>query len=307
MAMTRRAFLAGGLALAAGTRGAGGGGGGTSAAPMATRPIPRTGEPLPVVGLGTWRTFDVGAAEAERAPLLEVLRRFLVGGGRVVDSSPMYGEAEAVVGELVARLPRGTPRPFLATKVWTSGRAAGEAQMAESLGRLRVERLDLMQVHNLLDWRVHLPVMRAWKAQGRLRYLGITHYATSAFDELERLLRTEALDFVQLPYSAARREAAARLLPAAADTGTAVLVMRPFEEGELFRRVKGRPLPAWASALGAASWSEVFLKFILAHPAVTAVIPATAKPEHLDENLRAGSGPLPDAALLARIEREIGS
>jgi aryl-alcohol dehydrogenase-like predicted oxidoreductase len=306
MTMTRRTFLAAGLGLAAGARGAGGGGG-AGAAPMATRRIPRTGEALPVVGLGTWRTFDVGDSEAERAPRLEVLRRFLAGGGRVVDSSPMYGEAEAVVGDLVARLPRGTPRPFLATKVWTSGRAAGEAQMAESLRRLRVERLDLMQVHNLLDWRVHLPVMRAWKAEGRLRYLGVTHYATSAFDELERLLRTEALDFVQLPYSAARREAAARLLPAAAETGTAVLVMRPFEEGELFRRVKGRPLPSWAGALDATSWSEVFLKFILAHPAVTAVIPATSKPEHVDENLRAGRGPLPDAALLARIEREVSS
>jgi aryl-alcohol dehydrogenase-like predicted oxidoreductase len=260
-----------------------------------------------VIGLGTWRTFDVGDAEAERAPRLEVLRRFLAGGGRVVDSSPMYGEAETVVGDLLARLPRGTPRPFLATKVWTTGRAAGEAQMAESLRRLRVERLDLMQVHNLLDWRAHLPVMRAWKAEGRLRYLGVTHYAASAFGELERLVRTEALDFVQLPYSAARREAAARLLPAAAETGTAVLVMRPFEEGELFRRVKGRPLPDWASALAATSWSEVFLKFILAHPAVTAVLPATAKPEHVEENLRAGRGPLPDAALLDRIARAVGT
>ena len=257
-----------------------------------------------MIGLGTWRTFDVGTSEADRAPRLEVLRRFLRAGARVIDSSPMYGEAERVVGELLARL---SPQraPFLATKVWTQGRAAGEAQMTESLRRLRVKRLDLMQVHNLLDWREHLPAMREWKAAGRLRYLGVTHYATSAFGELERLLRTEALDFVQLPYSAAMREAEARLLPAAAETRTAVLVMRPFEQGELFRAVKGKPLPSWAAELGARSWSEVFLKFILAQPAVTAVIPATAKVEHLAENLRAGAGPMPDAALARRMSREL--
>jgi aryl-alcohol dehydrogenase-like predicted oxidoreductase len=259
-----------------------------------------------VVGLGTWRTFDVGADEAERAPRREVLRRFLAGGGRVIDSSPMYGEAERVVGDLLASLPaQERERVFLATKVWTSGRAAGEAQLRDSLRRLRAEPLDLMQVHNLLDWREHLPVLRAWKAAGRLRYVGVTHYATSAFGELELLLRTEALDFVQLPYSAALREAEARLLPAAAETRTAVLVMRPFEQGELFGAVKGKPLPSWAAELGARSWSEVFLKFILAHPAVTAVIPATAKVAHLAENLRAGTGPMPDAALARRMSREL--
>jgi diketogulonate reductase-like aldo/keto reductase len=259
-----------------------------------------------VIGLGTWRTFDVGAGEAERAPRLEVLRRFLAGGGRVIDSSPMYGAAEEVVGDLLARLPaEARGRAFLATKVWTSGRAAGEAEMAESLRRLRVQRLDLMQVHNLLDWREQLATMRAWKAQGRLRYLGVTHYATGAFGELEEIVRGEGIDFVQLPYSAARREAEARLLPAATETGTAVLVMRPFEEGELFRAVKGRSLPAWAGELGAFTWSQVFLKFILGHPAVTAVIPATANPDHVVENLRAGRGPLPDAALRRRMEREL--
>jgi aryl-alcohol dehydrogenase-like predicted oxidoreductase len=272
---------------------------------MATRPILRAGERVPVVGLGTWRTFDVGTSEEERAPRLEVLRRFLAGGGRVIDSSPMYGEAERAVGDLLARL--GTvPRPFLATKVWTRGRAEGEAQMRESMRRLRVERLDLMQVHNLLDWREHLPTLRAWKAAGRLRYVGITHYASSAFAEMESILRTEGVDFVQLPYSAARREAEARLLPAAAETGTAVLVMRPFEEGELFRMVKGRPLPPWAGELGAVSWSEIFLRFILSHPAVTAVIPATAKVAHLEENLRAGTGtPEVDPALRRRMERDL--
>ena len=305
MSMTRRTLLAAGLGLAAAGRAAGGGGGGEGTAGIATRPIPRTGERIPVVGLGTWRTFDVGSSDADRAPLLEVLRRFLSGGGRVIDSSPMYGEAERVVGDLLARLP-DSPRPFLATKVWTSGRAQGEAEMAESMRRLRVERLDLMQVHNLLDWREHLTTMRAWKAAGRIRYVGITHYAASAFAELESILRTERVDFVQLPYSAARREAEARLLPAAAETGTAVLVMRPFEEGELFRMVKGRPLPSWAGELGAASWSEVFLRFILSHPAVTAVIPATSKVAHLEENLRAGRGtPDVDPALRRRMERDL--
>jgi aryl-alcohol dehydrogenase-like predicted oxidoreductase len=257
-----------------------------------------------VIGLGTWRTFDVGASEAERGPRREVLRRFLAAGGRVIDSSPMYGKAEEVVGELLGTL-ASSPRPFLATKVWTRTRAAGEAQMRESLGRLRADPLDLMQVHNLLDWQEHLPAMRAWKDAGRVRYLGITHYAPSAFPEMERLLRGEKLDFVQLPYSVATRDAEERLLPAAAETGTAVLVMRPFEEGGLFGAVKGRALPPWAKEIGADSWSQVFLKFILSHPAVTAVIPATARPEHLAENVRAGSGPLPDAALRRRMAAEL--
>ena len=319
MTMTRRSFIAAGAAgigLAAagagaigGTRSAAKGGapGGGGPEEMAARKIPRTGEKLPVIGLGTWRTFDVSQAEEERAPLLEVLRRFLDAGGRVIDTSPMYGRAEEVVGALLAKLSPGpsAPAPFLATKVWTGGRIAGEAQVRESMRRLRAQRLDLMQVHNLLDWEEHLPAMREGKAAGRFRYIGVTHYAPSAFPELERILRGEKLDFVQLPYSAAAREAEGRLLPAAAETGTAVLVMRPFEEGELFRMVKGRALPAWAKELGAASWAQVFLKFILSHPAVTAVIPATAKPEHVSENVRAGFGPMPDAALRKRMAAEL--
>ena len=292
------ASLAG--ALVRGRAGAAAGGGGQ----MLTRKIPATGEAVPVVGLGTWQTFDVGPSEEERAPRLEVLRAFLGAGGRVVDSSPMYGRAEEVTGDLVARLP-DAPRPFLATKVWTTGKAEGEAQIRESMRRLRAERLDLLQIHNLLDWRTQLATLRALKAAGEIRYLGITHYARSAFDELERLLRTERLDFVQLPYSAATRDAEARLLPAAAERGAAVLVMRPFEEGELFRTVKGRPLPSWARELGATAWSQVFLKYILAHPAVTAVLPATANPRHLAENVGAGTGPLPDEALRKRIVREL--
>ncbi len=312
--LSRRRFLAlsaGAVAALARARAAPAAGGapageqGEEGTAMQTREVPRSGEAIPVIGLGTWQTFDVALGPSERAPRLEVLRRFLAAGGRVIDSSPMYGRAEEVTGALLADLP-GAPRPFLATKVWTTGKEAGEAQIRESMRRLRVTTLDLLQIHNLLDWRTHLPTLRALKQAGTVRYLGITHYATSAFGELERLLRTEALDFVQLPYSAARREAEARLLPAAAETGTAVLVMRPFEEGELFRSVKGRALPAWAGELGARSFGELFLKFILGHPAVTAVIPATANPAHVAENLRAGFGPLPDEALRRRIVRELG-
>ncbi len=300
--MTRRRFL--GVAAAAGIAAAGRGRAAGGGAEMTTRRIPGTGEPLPVVGLGTWQTFDVGPTDAERAPCLEVLRAVLAAGGRAIDSSPMYGRAEEVTGDLVARLP-GAPRPFLATKVWTRGEREGEAQIRESMRRLRTDRLDLLQIHNLLDWEVHLPTLRALKARGAIRYLGITHYSRSAFGELESILRNERVDFVQLPYSAGNRDAEARLLPAAAETGTAVLVMRPFEEGELFRAVKGRPLPPWAAELAARSWAEVFLKFILSHPAVTAVLPATANPKHLAENVAAGSGPMPDAALRKRMEREL--
>jgi aryl-alcohol dehydrogenase-like predicted oxidoreductase len=303
--MTRRRFLgasaAAGLVAALRARSDEPAGAGE----MRTRQIPRSGEAIPVVGLGTWRTFDVGASAAERAPRLEVLRRFFAAGGRVIDSSPMYGSAEEVIGELLAEL-RPAPTPFLATKVWTHGRLAGDAQLRESLQRLQARRLDLLQVHNLVDWHEHLPAMRERRAADQVRYLGVTHYSPDAFGEMERILRTEELDFVQLPYSVAMRAAESRLLPAATETGTAVLVMRPFEEGELFHGVKGKPLPAWAKDLGAGAWSEVFLKWILGHPAVTAVIPATADPSHVAENVRAGVGPLPDARLRRRIVKELG-
>jgi aryl-alcohol dehydrogenase-like predicted oxidoreductase len=268
---------------------------------MLTRTIPSTGEPVPAVGLGTWRTFDVAPDEGARAPLREVLRRFFAAGARLIDSSPMYGRAEENVGDLL----RGTPwsaRAFVATKVWTSGREAGVAQMAQSEQRMG-GRVDLMQIHNLLDWQTHLPVLREWKAAGRLRYVGVTHYALSAFEELERIVRTEKVDFVQLPYSVGVREAERRLLPAARDAGTAVLVMRPFEGGSLFHQARSRPLPPLARELGASSWAQLFLKFILAHPAVTTVIPATADPEHMADDLAAGSGPLPDEAARRKLVR----
>jgi aryl-alcohol dehydrogenase-like predicted oxidoreductase len=271
--------------------------------PLATRPIPRTGEALPVIGLGTWQTFDVGADAGARAPLRQVLADFLAGGGRVIDSSPMYGHAEEVVGDL---LPPAPHAPFLATKVWTRGRAQGEAEMQRSMHRLRAARLDLLQVHNLLDWRTQLDTLRAWKQDGRVRYIGVTHYALSAFDELERIVRDEQVDFVQLPYSVATRAAEARLLPAAADAGVAVLVMRPFEEGALFARVRGRPLPPWAAELDCTSWAQLFLKFILAHPAVTCPIPATANPRHLTDNLGGGRGRFPDPETRERIVAAAG-
>lgn len=271
-----------------------------AAPPMLTRPVPATGEPIPVVGFGTWRTFDVGASAADRAALAEVLGRFVALGGRVIDSSPMYGAAETVVGDLAAQL--GLHRSlFLATKVWTSGREAGIAQMERSLRHLRVARLDLMQVHNLRDWRTHLKTLRQWKEAGRIRYLGVTHYAASAHDDLERVLRAEPLDFVQLNYSLAEREAEDRLLPLARDRGLAVLVNRPYAEGVLFRRVRGRALPAWAADLGCASFGQLFLKWILGHPAVTCAIPATSKPTHLADNMAAGTGPVLDGPARARI------
>jgi diketogulonate reductase-like aldo/keto reductase len=268
------------------------------------RPVPSSGEALPVIGLGTWRVFDAGASAAERAPLRQVLSSFVALGGRVVDSSPMYGAAEAVVGDLAAGLGI-TERLFLATKVWTRGRAAGVAQMEESRARLRAARVDLMQIHNLLDWQAHLPALRESKAAGRIRYVGVTHYTAGAYEELERVLRTEALDVVQVNYSLGERDAERRILPLARDRGVAVLVNRPFSEGGLFRRVRDRPLPAWAAEIDCASWAQVFLKWILAHAAVTCAIPGTSRPDHLADNMGAGRGPLPDAALRARIAQAI--
>lgn len=269
-----------------------------------TRPIPRTKEAIPTVGLGTWQAFDVDPAG--RAPLVEVVRRFLAAGGRVIDSSPMYGRAEGVVGDVLAEL-GAIGKPFLATKVWTRGKRDGIAEMERSRKRMRAERIDLMQIHNLLDWQTHLPVLREMKQAGTIRYLGVTHYSHGELPVIEKLMRSEALDFIQVPYNLADRAVEARVLPAAADTGTAVLVMRPFEEGALFRQVKGKPLPGWAADIDCTSWAQLFLKFIIGHPAVTCPIPATSDPAHLADNIQAGFGRLPDAAqrkaLIAALER----
>jgi diketogulonate reductase-like aldo/keto reductase len=269
------------------------------------RIVPRTGESLPAIGLGTWQTFDVGDG-IEREPLRHVLQAFLARGGRVIDSSPMYGRAEAVVGRLLAERPAGGPRPFLATKVWTRGRAEGEAEMRRSTTLMGSERLDLLQVHNLLDWKTHLQTLRTWKMQGRVRYIGVTHYQLGAFAELERIVAKEGIDFVQLPYSIATRDAETRLLPAAAAAGVAVIVMRPFEEGALFARVKGRNLPPWAADFDCATWAQFFLKFILSHAAVTCPIPATANPKHIADNLAAAQGRLPDATTRKKMIAYLG-
>ncbi|HEV2550066.1 MAG TPA: aldo/keto reductase [Stellaceae bacterium] len=268
---------------------------------MITRPIPRTGEALPVIGLGTWQTFDVGAEAKARAPLGQVLRHLLDAGGRVIDSSPMYGRAEGVTGDLVEEL-RAREKTFLATKVWTTGPEQGIAQMRRSAELFRAEVIDLMQIHNLVDWRTHLATLRRLKEEGRIRYIGITHYTPSAFDALAQVIETEAdIDFVQLCYSIATPAAEERLLPLAEARGVAVLVNRPFEEGALLRRARQRPLPGLAAELGCRNWAQFFLKYVLGHPAVTCVIPATANPEHMADNLAAGTGSLPDAALRHRM------
>ena len=260
---------------------------------MNTRPIPRTKEAIPTVGLGTWQAFDVDPGN--RTAQIEVMRQFLAAGGRVVDSSPMYGRAEEIVGDVLADLGAiGTP--FLATKVWTRGKREGIAEMERSRKRMRAQQIQLMQIHNLLDWQTHLPVLREMKQAGTIRYLGVTHYSHGELPQIEKMMKTEALDFIQVPYNLADRAVEARVLPTAADTGTAVLVMRPFEEGALFRRVKGKRLPAWAADIDCASWAQFFLKFIIGHPAATCPIPATADPAHLADNVKAGFGRLPDAA-----------
>ncbi len=276
-----------------------------AATALLRRPIPRTGELLPIIGLGTWQTFDVGESESERAPLREVLHELVRHGASVVDSSPMYGQSEGVVGSLAAELGIH-PKLFLATKVWTNGRDAGIRQMEQSFGRLRTQRMDLMQVHNLVDWRTHLQTLRRWKEQGRVRYIGVTHYTESAYNDLGRVIETEELDFVQLNYSLAERTAERRLLPLAAERRIAVLVNRPFAQAGLFREVRGKSLPAWAKEIGCATWAQFFLKFAISHPAVTCAIPGTSKVRHLVDNLQAGLEPLPDAGTRARMVRAIG-
>ncbi|MBL0897666.1 MAG: aldo/keto reductase [Reyranella sp.] len=277
---------------------------GPEGARMHRRKIPSSGEMLPVVGVGTWRTFDVGGKPEDRAPLAEVLRLLFEAGGSVIDTSPMYGSAEAVVGDLMAAA--GTrSKAFIATKVWTTGRDSGVSQMRNSFRLLKTDRVDLMQIHNLVDWRAHLPALKEWKAEGRLRYLGVTHYTQSAHDELESVMRAETWDFVQLNYALDDRAVERRLLPLAQERGIAVIVNQPFGGGGLLRKLMARKLPDWAGEIGAASWAQLLLKFVLANPAVTCVIPGTGKPEHMRDNLQAGIGSYPDAVLLKRLTTEI--
>jgi aryl-alcohol dehydrogenase-like predicted oxidoreductase len=262
---------------------------------MLSRSIPSTGEAMPVIGLGTWPVFDVGADAAARQPLREVLRLLLEAGGRIIDTSPMYGRAEAVLGDLLAEEGAGS-RPFLATKVWTNGSQRGLEQMRRSARLLRTATIDLLQIHNLVDWRTHLANLRRMKAEGAVRYIGVTHYTAAALPELARILTSEPdIDFVQCAYSLMARAAERELLPVAAARGVAVIVNRPFEQGALFHRLRRRPLPDWAREFDCAGWPQLFLKYVLAEPAVTCVIPATGNPDHLRDDLLAGCGRLPDA------------
>ncbi len=260
-----------------------------------TRPIPSSGEQLPVIGVGSARTFDVTPGSAVIDQLTEVMRIFFEGQGALVDSSPMYGNAEAVLGEILNRL--GPPgQLFAATKVWTYGAEAGIEQMRESGRRMGVTAFDLMQIHNLRDWKLHLPTLRRWKEEGKIRYLGITTSHQRYHSELEEIMRTEPLDFVQFSYNIHNRLAEERLLPLAADRGIATLINRPYQRGDLFRRAKDKPLPPLARELGCESWGQFFLKFLLGHPAVTCLIPATSKPHHMRDNMGANFGPVPDEA-----------
>jgi aryl-alcohol dehydrogenase-like predicted oxidoreductase len=288
--MNRRELLAAGavmMASAATSRAA------PAADALITRRVPSSGEELPVIGLGTSGPFEVGEAPAQRAPLEQVLQGFFAGGARLIDTSPMYSTAERVLGELLT--PDMHRRAFLATKVWTRGERAGIEQMTRSAQLLKTERLDLIQVHNLLDLDTHLKTLYAWKAAGRVRYVGITHYTVSAHADLARVIEHQELDFVQFNYSPVTRDAEKRLLPLAAERGVAVLVNRPFEDGKLFSAVRGKALPAWAADVDATSWGQLALKFIVSHPAVTCIIPATGKLTHLADNLGGGRGRLPDA------------
>lgn len=251
------------------------------------------GEKIPVVGLGTWQTFDVSTGPQNVDPLKEVLRTLLSRGGKVIDSSPMYGRSERVVGDLSAEL-KLNEKLFIATKVWTTGKDQGIRQMNESFALLKRKQIDLMQIHNLVDWRTHLKTLRDWKQDGKIRYLGITHYTESAYDSIEEILKNEPIDFLQINYSLMSRKAETRLFPLAREKQVSILINRPFEEGALFNRVKGKTLPEWASEFDCTSWGQFFLKFILAQPAVTCVIPGTSKPHHMLDNALAGFGRLPD-------------
>jgi diketogulonate reductase-like aldo/keto reductase len=274
------------------------------------RKIPSSGELLPAVGLGTSGPFEVRPGDASaRAALREVLAGFFAGGGTLIDTSPMYSFAEAVLGELLT--PAQQAKAFVATKVWTPnsgshGEQKGIEQMQRSMSLLKHPRIELMQVHNLVDLDLHLKTLQRWKAEGKIKYIGVTHYTTASYPDLIAVIQREKLDFVQFNYSVRTRTAETKLLPLCADKGVAVIVNRAFEDGDLFTRVRGKPVPAWAADFGAKSWAQIFLKFVLAHPAVTCVIPATGKIRNLIDNLGGGMGALPDARQRAQIIAAVG-
>lgn len=271
---------------------------------MNTRAIPSTGEMLPVVGCGTWRTFDVGNDPAAQARLADVLQILFDNGGSVIDSSPMYGSSEAVAGSVLTRM-GAHKRAFVATKVWTDGRNAGIVQMENSLRLWQQPRIDLMQIHNLLDWQTQLATLRDWKARGRVRYIGVTHYTSSAFGEVEAVMRSEKIDFVQINYAADDRAAEETLLPLAKDRGIGVIVNQPFGGGGLLGRLKDKPVPEWSKEIECTTWAQLLLKFVLANPAVTCVIPGTGRPEYMRDNVRAGFSSYPDELMRKRIAEAV--
>ena len=267
---------------------------------MIVRKIPSSGEEIPIVGLGTWQTFDVSHIPAHRAPLKEVLKTMFDLGGRIVDSSPMYGRSEKVVGDLARDLDIHK-KLFTATKVWTTGREEGIKQMNASIDKMQSNPIDLIQVHNMVDCATHLKTLRRWKEEGKVRYIGITHYNETAFPDLIRWIKNEPLDFVQFNYSIIRRDAEKELFPLCQEKGVATLINLPFETGSLFRQFRGNPLPEWADDFDCRTWGQFFLKFILGHPGVTCVIPGTSKPRNLVDNMRAGMGRLPDEQMRERM------
>jgi len=260
---------------------------------MLKRAIPKTGEKIPAMALGTYRAFDVGTAKAVRSPRLEVLDIFFKAGGELIDTAPSYGQAEIVIGDLLSEL-QPQAKPFIATKVSSRGRENGIRQIEESFKKLRVDKIDLMQVHSMMDWKTQLPLIQEMKAQGKLRYIGITHHSENAFEAQENIMRNADLDFVQLVYSLEKRGAHDRILPLAQDKGIAILANRNFAAGRMFKKVRGIELPQWAVEFGAKTWAQFFLKYALSHPVITCVIPATANPKHMMDNMQAGFGPLPD-------------
>lgn len=267
---------------------------------MGTKQIPKSGEQLPMIGFGTSRTFDVGNDAARLDQLTEVMRVLYGAGGTILDTSPMYGSAQDVIGELLTRL-GSRDRTFIATKVWIDGRERGMSQMRESMARMRTDKIELMAVHNLVDWRTQLATLREWKEKGILKYIGITHWTASALEPLAEIVASEELDFVQFAYAISTRDAEARLLPLCAERGVATMINRPFVRGSLFRRARGKKLPGWAADYGIESWAQYFLKFIVSHPAVTCTIPGTDKPEYARDNVAAGMGPMPNAAARRRM------
>jgi len=274
----------------------------TASLPLIQRPIPSTGELLPVIGMGTSRTFDTAGSAEDLASLSAVMQAFFSGGGSVIDSSPMYGNAESRVGDVLRAMPQ-RPKLFAATKVWTTGRKQGIAQMEESARRMNVERFDLIAVHNLLDWKTQLDTLKNWKAEGRVRYIGITTSHGREHEALRQIMRSEPLDFVQFSYNIKDRAAESELLPTAAERGIATMINRPFELAALFSKSRGAQLPPLAAELDCDSWGQFYLKFILGHPAVTCIIPATASVHHMADNMRANFGRVPNEQQRAEMLR----